>query len=241
MKEEKLICAECGTELTPDSAIEFNGEYYCEECLDELTVLCDCCNARVLREDAQIDSNYTLCPDCYYEHYSCCEDCGAIIANEDCYYIDEYDDYPYCYSCFQRNQRDKGIHDYSYKPEPIFHGNGNRYFGVELEVDYGGHCDDNAREILDIANDEHEENLYIKHDGSIDDGFEMVTHPMTLDYHKNIMPWQNIMKRLIQMGYTSHKTTTCGLHCHINRSAFGETYEEQEEVIARILYFVEHH
>lgn len=43
------------------------------------------------------------------------------------------------------------------------------------------------------------------------------------------------------MGYTSHKTTTCGLHCHINRSAFGETYEEQEEVIARILYFVEHH
>lgn len=145
-----------------DTAIEFNGEFYCEDCLDEHMVICDCCNARVLREDAQIDSNYTLCSDCYYEHYSYCEECGAIIANEDCYYIDECDEYPYCYNCFQRNQKDKGIHDYSYKPKPIFHSNGSRYFGVELEVDYGGHSDDNAREVLDIANDEHESKLTIE-------------------------------------------------------------------------------
>lgn len=94
--------------------------------------------------------------------------------------------------------------------------------------------------MLDIASDE-EDRLYIKNDSSIEDGFELVTHPMTLDYHINVMPWQNIMKCLINMGYMSHKTSTCGLHCHINRTAFGETREEQEEVIARILYFVEHH
>ena len=34
---------------------------------------------------------------------------------------------------------------------------------------------------------------------------------------------------------------TCGLHVHINRSAFGETEYEQEPAIARILYFVEKH
>lgn len=241
MEETKLICAECGTELTINTAFEFNGEYYCEDCLDDLTVICDHCNTRIFREDANIDSNYTLCQECYYEHYTCCEDCGRIIANEDCYYIDEYDDYPYCYGCYQQVQQHKGIHDYDYKPDPIFHGNSNRFLGVELEVDCGGHIDDNAREVLEIANDVQEENLYIKHDGSLEDGFELVTHPMTLDYHKNIMPWIEIMKRLISMGYKSHKTTTCGLHCHINRSAFGDTYEEQEEVIARILYFVEHH
>lgn len=241
MDKTKLICYECGATLTLDTAVEFNGEYYCEDCLDELTVICDHCNTRIFREDANIDSNYTLCHDCYYEHYSCCEECGRIIANEDCYYLDEYEEYPYCYSCYQRIQYYKGIHDYCYKPDPIFLGKGNRFFGVELEVDYGGHHNDNAREILEIANNKHEDNLYIKHDGSLEDGFELVTNPMTLDYHKNIMPWREIMERLIKLGYTSHNTTTCGLHCHINRTAFGDTYEEQEEVIARILYFVEHH
>lgn len=120
MEETKLICAEYGTELTLDTAVEFNGEYYCEDCLDDLTVLCDHCNTRILREDVNIDSNYTLCQECYYTHYSCCEDCGRIIANEDCYYIDEYDDYPYCYGCYQQVQQHKGIHDYDYKPDPIF-------------------------------------------------------------------------------------------------------------------------
>ena len=43
------------------------------------------------------------------------------------------------------------------------------------------------------------------------------------------------------MGYRSHQARTAGLHCHINRSALGDNIVEQEEVIARILYFVEKH
>ena len=34
----------------------------------------------------------------------------------------------------------------------------------------------------------------------------------------------------------SHRTTTCGLHVHISRAAFGETEQEQELSIARLLY-----
>lgn len=240
MEETKYICNICGEELEENDAVKFNGEYYCEDCLEDITVHCNHCGTLILRDEAISDSHYTLCRDCYNDYYTCCEDCGRIISNDDCYYIGDYDDYPYCYSCYQEYQRYKGIHDYSYKPDPIFHGNGNRFFGVELEVDYGGHLDDNAREVLEIANETQEENLYIKHDGSLEDGFELVSHPMTLDYHKNIMPWKEIMKKLVQMGYTSHKTTTCGLHCHINRTALGATHADQEDTIGRILYFVEH-
>ena len=182
-----------------------------------------------------------MCSHCYYEHYSRCEDCGRIISNEDCHYLDDYDDYPYCYSCYQRNQSKRNIHDYSYKPDPVFYGIGSRFFGIELEVDYGGNISENAGKVLDIANDDHDNRLYIKNDSSIDDGFELVTHPMTLEYHKKIMPWEEVMRKLLSMGYISHKTTTCGLHCHINRTAFGETIDAQEEAIGRILYFVEHH
>lgn len=43
------------------------------------------------------------------------------------------------------------------------------------------------------------------------------------------------------MGYQSHQSGTCGLHVHVNRTAFGETEKEQDEVIARILYHFEKH
>ncbi|MDO4301098.1 MAG: amidoligase family protein [Clostridia bacterium] len=241
MEETKITCAVCGTELDYDTDYYFDGRHYCEECLEGFTVVCEYCEERILEEGAITDSNHTLCQECFDEYYTYCEDCGAIISNVDAYYLDEYDEYPYCHRCYQRNIKYKGIHDYSYKPDPIFKGAGERYFGVELEVDCGGHYDENAEIILNIANTEHEDRIYIKSDGSIDSGFEIVSHPMTLDYHINEMPWLEIMNKLISMGYRSHKTDTCGLHCHINRTAFGDTRDKQEEVIARIIYFVEHH
>ena len=43
------------------------------------------------------------------------------------------------------------------------------------------------------------------------------------------------------MGYLSHQTSTCGLHVHVSRNAFGSTPEEQDAAIARVLYFFEKH
>ncbi len=68
---------------------------------------------------------------------------------------------------------------------------------------------------------------------------EIVTHPMSLDYHMNDMPWLDVMNKAIQMHYRSHKTETCGLHIHVNRTTFGDTREIQDERISRVLYFVE--
>ena len=132
------------------------------------------------------------------------------------------------------------IHDYSYKPNPIFYGDGNRYFGIELEIDEAGKDDDYAEELLDIANI-HEDLLYIKTDGSLDDGMELVSHPCTLDYHCNEFPWEDILHCAVRQGYRSHQTSTCGLHVHVNRNAFGDNQAEQEDVISRILFFVEKH
>ena len=97
----------------------------------------------------------------------------------------------------------------------------------------------NARELLEIANGLGQDRLYCKHDGSLSDGFELVTHPMTLQYHENQMPWAEILAQAVDMGYTSHQAGTCGLHVHVSRRAFGETEAEQEAAIARVLYFFE--
>lgn len=55
------------------------------------------------------------------------------------------------------------------------------------------------------------------------------------------MPWPAVLHEAAQLGYYSHQTHTCGLHVHVNRTAFGETRREQDDVIARILFFVENH
>lgn len=148
--------------------------------------------------------------------------------------------YDYCSECYHDEvDKNRSIHDYGYKLEPIFYGDSKRYFGIELEIDGAGKDSDNADEILAIAN-MGDEDIYIKGDGSLDDGMEIVTHPMSLDYHKNFQ-WEEIMKKAISLGYRSHQTSTCGLHIHVNRSSLGETHDEQEDVISRILFFVETH
>lgn len=82
---------------------------------------------------------------------------------------------------------------------------------------------------------------YCKHDGSLQDGFEIVTHPMTLDFHLNEMPWAALLQRAVSLGYQSHQAGTCGLHVHVNRTTFGATEAQQDACIARVLYFFEKH
>jgi len=127
------------------------------------------------------------------------------------------------------------IHDYYYKPTPIFYGEGPRFFGVELEIDEAGEDNRNAENILSIGN-YHGENIYCKHDGSLEDGFEIVTHPMSLDYHLHEMPWNDILYEARSLGYTSHMAGTCGLHVHVSRAAFGASEAWQECCIARVLH-----
>lgn len=236
MKE--LKCAFCEQMLNDEEKFEFDGTVMCKHCFDANTVICYHCGKRIWREDNDGNRDIPLCNRCYDNHYTNCEECGRLVSYDDaCYFTD--DDYPYCHECYDRINS-KSIHDYSYKPEPLFYGSGHLFMGVELEIDHGGESCEKAEDILCIANPD-DDRLYIKHDGSIEDGFEMVSHPMTLDYHSNHMCWRDIFSKAIELGYHSHKTSTCGLHIHVSRSALGKDYEHIEDTVARIVFFVEKH
>lgn len=65
----------------------------------------------------------------------------------------------------------------------------------------------------------------LKSDSSIGpDGFEIVTAPATLDYHRNVM-WKKFFTELVHNNTTAAKhvkswdTGVCGLHIHITRAA----------------------
>jgi hypothetical protein len=195
---------------------------------------CERFGALIYDDDVYGDDNHCLCEHCYENHYTRCDNCDCVMHVNDSY---GHGDDTLCYRCF--NELDNSIHDYGYKPEPIFYGKGSRFFGVELEVDIGGRDEDNAQSILEIGNSS-DDCIYIKSDGSLNDGMEIVTHPMSLDYHMGYY-WEDVLNECVKLGYRSHQTSTCGLHVHVNRSSLGDTVERQEATISRILYFVEQH
>ena len=239
MAENTLVCLVCGCELAEGEVLEFDDQQLCLDCFSEYTVICSICGDRIWATENAGEGGSPLCEGCLDHYYTHCEDCGRLLHRDDAYYTND-ENSPYCYSCYEDREDYDVIHDYGYRPDPIFYGKGNRFFGVELEIDNAGEDRDNAQRLLDIANQK-AEFAYCKHDGSLADGFEIVTHPMTLTHHQTAMPWQALAASAVRMGYTSHQAKTCGLHVHVNRDTFAETAEAQDAVIARILYFFEKH
>jgi len=89
---KELICNECGKNLGGASVFEFEGNTYCEECIDRLTVTCDNCGERIWRDNAEGDSMYTLCINCYEYRFCTCDRCGRLLHNDDAFYTEDDSD-----------------------------------------------------------------------------------------------------------------------------------------------------
>ena len=144
------------------------------------------------------------------------------------------------------------IHPYNYKPKQ-FHFYSTLedtedkplYMGVELEID-STKCstvevdekNSIAKEVIKQLDGENE--IYCVHDGSLTNGFEIVTHPCTLSYHKNkIEKYKKVFNYLIDNNYRSHDTNTCGLHIHINKKFFGNNKLHQDLNALKLLFLFE--
>lgn len=91
------------------------------------------------------------------------------------------------------------------------------FFGVELEVEVGRGTDydDAAQKTLDLIGKDF---VLLKHDGSLSNGFEIVSAPATLEEHRqHWMPFLTNKPR----GISSWNTSTCGMHVHISRPRDG--------------------
>jgi len=107
-------------------------------------------------------------------------------------------------------------------------------YGLEIEVDDGNH----SPELMEYL-EELKDLIRLKSDGSLNNGFEVVTFPMTLDCHRTLMPYTEMFQRLHDDGYTSHENSTCGLHIHVGRTAFGNTARSQNPAIGRFIWLTE--
>ena len=241
--EKFFSCSECGdTNERIDSFCTVKDELICEDCKDESYVYCIHCDSLNHEDDSNnLPSGENVCSDCYDDNYFTCNSCEEINHNdqsistgynlicEDCccnYYFtcdscneifnqDEMlsnDNGCYCNNC------NSGlINSYEFKPHWIIQRDDpkERVYGIENEIE----CERNSNkdDIAEWITDHYEDDfIFLKEDGTIDYGFEIVSHPLSLKYHKE-RPYRDIFNHLINEECSSHNTKTCGLHIHAEK------------------------
>jgi len=191
MNNEIVECVSCCDEMRRGSAFyaEWDGEYYCEDCY--------------YRMEEQIEQEQE-----------------------------------------EERREDMGEHIryYSYRPNSIFRDvdwdelnavptasrrgqEGRLYMGFELEVECEHSRGRIADRLYEKANDwgspvtSYGELVYLKEDGSLSNGFEIVTHPCSLDFYQEFFPWGAI-EALREQDVTAWNSRSCGLHVHMSRNSF---------------------
>ncbi len=242
-QEAPIDCAVCLISIDTDDVITADyGDPLCENC----AVICERCDiVGSINDEFHTVDNNNWCGSCTGNNAYWCEYCEeynsrgtsyivdrreswCIDCTSNAYYCDLCDEYNAdgCDNCIDNCDDDGNriIHDYSYRPDAIFHStdkNERLFFGIEIEVESGrtytvqeSAAFAHGLEALDLA--------YLKSDGSLDDGFEIVTHPMSHDFFKNEATelWDTLEKLRSWYKVKAWDTRTCGLHIHISRTGF---------------------
>nr|DAP32946.1 MAG TPA: Putative amidoligase enzyme [Caudoviricetes sp.] len=243
LTDEYFICADCGC-IHHDSDTEYLDNYdknVCSSCLENY-------------HWSSYDNNYYSRGDCVYvgsiedyvsyrslnAYFRQCAHCGE-------YYLEDNtnvteNDYVICDRCYDDDDivdednyylhgETEFIRSYSYKPDAKFFGEGtNKYLGLEYEVQGGGCSDHTARKIFGKY-----PHWYCKYDGSLEDGFEAVTHPCTTQFMLNNIDWENLVETLDNAGY--NEPEGAGIHIHVSRDHF----ESRSHIGKLVRFFAENY
>ena len=196
------------------------------------------------------DYSIEICHDCEginysddmqtcYEDYVVCQPCC-----DDNYTYSEYRDSYITYEDHDAEEREPDYEDdfiYSYDKNvmdelsltslPHEHLALNTvYYGIELEVERRKDCPSDIAEQVHNLMNKTKQFALLKGDGSLSNGFEIVTAPSTLNAHKKY--WQPFFNSEVTNNLKSWNTDTTGLHIHISKSALSQSD------IGKILVFI---
>lgn len=242
-----IVCVECDAliEFIEDTRETISGDHVCDSCVDVGGYYpCEDCGLVTDGPTSETDRGAIICESCASSYSSCDEaECLMIVEYasyltttidgiEICRYCMDRDyhmcwdceravrDGDYCDDCtesddYDHGDGDYGLEDYGYQPSPIFHGTGPLFMGLELELEMSGRTA--FVDCVEIAHQRLGGLAYLKEDSSIDNGFEIVTHPMSHDYAASSFPWgmlDSLAASGAEAGYSA------GLHVHVSRKAF---------------------
>ena len=146
----------------------------------------------------------------------CCDSCGETTSN------DLYAGDGMCESCYSESEADNSEHILDYSVDVVerlgFAPNPRKEitYGVELEVECEGSKAVAADDVLACVRGD----AILKEDGSLNDGFEIVTRPAPLAYTKAVIT--KAAKAAIEANCSSFSTKTCGFHIHVARESLSD-------------------
>jgi hypothetical protein len=199
------------TDLCEVLSNHFHGEnFFC----------CEDCNDYFHSDNSHntYDGDYQVCTSCLEDNYTYSDYRDTYISNSD--YEDEQESDPE-YENIGEYHSSK--HNLGHIPSSYDMRTPRVLLGLELEMEVGDDWDKNSRAKVILENiSDYQDEDGIKHtyclmeqDGSLDNGFEMVTAYTGLDVHKNQLQYFKQKTK----GMKSHDTSTCGLHVHVCKSS----------------------
>lgn len=235
-----MVCADCGRVVRNHNTARVvladgTEKRVCINCANTNYLRCYDCGTYYTPESiwASDHRGVSICNSCA-DGWTSCEDCDGLVQRSSARVVRGH---TYCYYCAP-NHHTGTIHNYSYKPDPEFQYRSSDNadtvltFGVEKEVDFGDDRDALADDLCDLHLP-----MYLKNDGSLDDGLEIVTHPCSLAYHMYEFRWAEVDRLCRSHGFEDGASTT-GLHIHIGRKQMGGTPYDRDVTAGNIVLLV---
>lgn len=222
-------CTNCG--LISNKLITVGRSNLCESCYFP----CHDCGEMINRahdifytvQNENKDRTYYVCKKCFAIRHRMCNYCSSIRPRDTIkiYVKSGHGRIYYCEDCEKYVIFDKSVLKYNANPyhqhRYLRHEKNPFMFGFELEVE----CENRADTLQNFINCIKKKRLktmfYFKHDGSLQNGFEIVTHPISYEYFKTNVGFKDIIHNLIG-SFTFYDAKTCGLHFHTSKSYVGQ-------------------
>lgn len=244
--EEFFICEHCDRpEYRDEAYVVYIGdhpgcftEYWCSDCADNDATRCVECGRYFSESLTETHNGDYVCCSCL-EEYRQCDECGEWYPYDEGEW-DECNDSWYCNGCLDSKINRRVIHGYhDFQPKIKFFGAQSRrtflHMGVELEIDGAGEYSENAFQIVEAGNNGINDTITCMHDGSLDRGFEIISQPATLQYHREFYGWDKMMREAKRLGYKSHDAGTCGMHVHVDREYFYDAFCNAEYALGLLV------
>ncbi len=242
MNQHNYVCDESEKNyFHVDEAIEVDGEYYHDSEVGNSIVFDEINEEYILERNSVCVYHYDgrrnvekvthedeLCNYSYFsqigyisDEYMYYNDIVRVYENDELYYANDVYYWESDGEYHLREENEDEIKSYSYKPNTQFFKteleNNQPFYGIELEVENELNNMNNGKMAKTIASKE----LYFKCDGSLNNGFEIVSHPLTFDYIQNKKDmFSSMLDNLKNNGFRSYNSSTCGMHIHISKDSF---------------------
>tara|TARA_R100001594_G_scaffold133_1_gene602 strand:+ start:542 stop:1981 length:1440 start_codon:yes stop_codon:yes gene_type:complete len=231
--EHYFTCYNCDESTHDDNHHTVDNEDWCQDCYEENSFYCESCSENYSYDNVGMDDDGT-CMHCSENNDGMIHDYSykptpiikLLQFNKNQNIITKklvnvgYNSYN---RMLDKNLKKDDFQGQIFKSNFGHYENTGEVIGFELEVENKKQDENNgqiAEHLYKAMDDVNEDFIYIKRDGSLDYGFEIVTHP------QSYMAWMNSLERyqpifdLSSKGIRSHDTRTCGLHFSLNRKAF---------------------